>query len=185
VAVPAGAAFPGPVLLARERIAARVAELGRAIGADYGSSDPVLVTLLKGATIFLADLSRAVGVPHRLDFMAISAYRGATRDSGSRIRILKDLDRPVRDQPVLIVEDVVDTGLTLNYLLKALRLKGPSSVEICTLLDRPQRRLIDLPLRYTGFPAPDGYVVGYGFDHRQRWRNLPDIHLLTLPRAAS
>jgi hypoxanthine phosphoribosyltransferase len=138
----------------------------------------VLLTVLKGAVIFLADLSRELQVPHRLEFMAISAYRGAQHGSSGRLRLLKDIDRPVRDCDVLIVEDVVDTGLTLNSLLKMLRFRGAASVEVCTLLDRPYRRLAVITPRYTGFTAPDDFVVGYGFDHRQRFRNLPDIHLL-------
>jgi hypoxanthine phosphoribosyltransferase len=110
--------------------------------------------------------------------MAISAYRGASTASSGRIRLLKDIDRPIRDQDVLIVEDVVDTGLTLNYLYKTLRFRGAASVEVCTLLDRPYRRLTDVTPRYVGFTSSDEFVVGYGFDYRQRYRNLPDIHLL-------
>jgi hypoxanthine phosphoribosyltransferase len=170
---------PGAVWLSRETIAARVADLGAQISRDYGGGrEVVLVTVLKGAVIFLADLSRQLTIPHRLEFMAISAYRGATPGSSGRIRLLKDLDAPVRDQHLLIVEDIVDTGLTLNALLKTLRFRGPASIEICTLLDRPYRRLADIPVRYSGFTATDDFVVGYGFDHRQRYRGLPDIHIL-------
>jgi hypoxanthine phosphoribosyltransferase len=169
---------PGEVFLARDLIAARVAELAADISRDYRGRPLVLVTVLKGAAVFLADLSRALTVPHRLEFMAISAYRGAAPGSSGRIRLLKDLDAPVRDQHVLIVEDVIDTGLTLHALLKMLRFRGPASVEICTLLDRPYRRLAEIPVRYAGFTATDQFVVGYGFDHRQRLRNLPDIHVL-------
>ena len=169
-------AVPGAVYLAREQIATRISELAAAISADYAGREPVLLTVLKGATVFLADLSRRLAVPHVLEFMAISAYRGAS--SSSRIRLLKDLDRPIRGHDLLIVEDVVDTGFTLNYLLKTLRFRGPRSLAVCTLLDRPTLRLADIRLDYVGFPAPDRYVVGYGFDYRQRYRNLPDIHLL-------
>lgn len=169
---------PGEVFLSRELIAARVTELGAEISRDYRGLDLVLVTVLKGAVVFLADLSRQLTIPHRLEFMAISAYRGATPGSSGRIRLLKDLDAPVRDQQLLIIEDIVDTGLTLNALLKTLRFRGPASIDICTLLDRPYRRLADIPVRYTGFTATDDFVVGYGFDHRQRYRGLPDIHIL-------
>jgi hypoxanthine phosphoribosyltransferase len=169
---------PGDVWLSRDTLAARVSELGAQISRDYGGRDLVLVTVLKGAVVFLADLSRQLTIPHRLEFMAISAYRGATPGSSGRIRLLKDLDAPVRDQHLLIIEDIVDTGLTLNALLKTLRFRDPASIEICTLLDRPYRRLTDIPVRYTGFTATDDFVVGYGFDHRQRYRGLPDIHIL-------
>jgi hypoxanthine phosphoribosyltransferase len=169
---------PGRIFLSRETLAARVQELGAQISRDHRGHDLVLVTVLKGAVIFLADLSRALSVPHRLEFMAISSYRGAAHGSTGRIRLLKDLDAPVRGQHLVIVEDVIDTGLTLHSLLKTLRFRGPASIEICTLLDRPYRRLVDIPVRYSGFTASDEFVVGYGFDHRQKLRNLPDIHLL-------
>jgi hypoxanthine phosphoribosyltransferase len=169
---------PGPVFLTRDMLAARVAELGAQISRDHRGGELVIVTVLKGAVVFLADIARALTVDHRLEFMAISAYRGASKSSSGRIRLLKDLDAPVRGQQLLIVEDVIDTGLTLHTLLKQLRFRGPASVEICTLLDRPYRRLVDLPVRYSGFTAPDEFVVGYGFDHRQRFRNLPDMHVL-------
>jgi len=169
---------PGEVAFSADLIAARVRELGRQITGDYRGRDLVLLTVLKGSAIFLADLSRQIMIPHRLEFMAISAYRGAASQSSGRIRLLKDIDRPVRGADVLIVEDIVDTGLTLNYLFKTLRFRGADSVEVCTLLDRPYRRLIEIEPRYIGFTAPDAFVVGYGFDHRQRFRNLPDIHLL-------
>jgi len=169
---------PGEVVFGAELIAARVAELGRQITGDYRGRDLVLLTVLKGSAIFLADLSRRVMTPHRIEFMAISAYRGTESGSSGRIRLLKDIDRPIRGADVLIVEDIVDTGLTLNYLFKTLRFRGAASVEVCTLLDRPYRRLIEIEPRYAGFTAPDAFVVGYGFDHRQRFRNLPEIRLL-------
>lgn len=169
---------PGEVYLGRELIADRVAELGADISRDYRGRELVMITVLKGAVVFLADLSRSVTIPHRLEFMAISAYRGATSGSTGRIRLLKDLDHPVRGAHVVIVEDVIDTGLTLHSLLKTLRFRGPESIEVCTLLDRPYRRLVDIPVRYSGFTALDEFVVGYGFDHRQRFRDLPDIHML-------
>ena len=169
---------PGEVVYSAGLIAARVAELGRRISGDYHDRNLVLVTVLKGSTLFLADLSRQISIHHRLEFMAISAYRGSGSASTGRIRLLKDVDRPVRGDDVLIVEDIVDTGLTLNYLFKTLRFRGAASVEVCTLLDRPYRRLIEIEPRYIGFTAPDDFLVGYGFDHRQRFRNLPDIRLL-------
>ncbi|MDX6496565.1 MAG: hypoxanthine phosphoribosyltransferase [Gaiellales bacterium] len=169
---------PGEIVYSAGLIAARVAELGRRISGDYHDRNLVLVTVLKGSTVFLADLSRQITIPHRLEFMAISAYRGSVTASSGRIRLLKDVDRPVRDDHVLIVEDIVDTGLTLNYLFKTLRFRGAASVEVCTLLDRPYRRLIEIEPRYIGFTAPDDFLIGYGFDHRQRFRNLPDIRLL-------
>ena len=170
---------PGEVVFGADLIASRVGELGRQIAGDYRGRDLVLLTVLKGSAIFLADLSRQIMIPHRLEFMAISAYRGASSESSGRIRLLKDIDRPVRGADVLIVEDIVDTGLTLNYLLKQLRFRGAASVEVCTLLDRPYRRLIEIEPRYIGFTAPDAFIVGYGFDYRQRFRNLADIHLLS------
>jgi hypoxanthine phosphoribosyltransferase len=170
---------PGEIVYSAGLIAARVAELGRRISGDYHDRNLVLVTVLKGSTVFLADLSRQITIPHRLEFMAISAYRGSVTASSGRIRLLKDVDRPVRGDHVLIVEDIVDTGLTLNYLFKTLRFRGAASVEVCTLLDRPYRRLIEIEPRYIGFTAPDDFLIGYGFDHRQRFRNLPDIRLLS------
>jgi hypoxanthine phosphoribosyltransferase len=169
---------PGDVYLSQELIASRIGELAADIGRDYRGKELVLVTVLKGAAMFLADLSRALSIPHRLEFMAISAYRGSTPTSAGRIRLLKDLDQPVRGAHLLIVEDVIDTGLTLHALKKTLRFRAPASIEICTLLDRPYRRLVETDVRYSGFTASDRFVVGYGFDHRQRFRNLPDIHLL-------
>jgi hypoxanthine phosphoribosyltransferase len=169
---------PGEVVFGKELIAGRLDELARQISGDYRGRDLVLLTVLKGSFMFLADISRRLTIPHRIEFMAISAYRGAATGSSGRIRLLKDIARPVRSADVLIVEDIVDTGLTLNYLFKTLRFRGADSVEVCTLLDRPYRRLIEIEPRYIGFTAPDAFVVGYGFDHRQRYRNLPDIRLL-------
>ncbi len=169
---------PGEIVYSAGLIADRVAELGRRVSGDYHDRNLVLLTVLKGSTMFLADLSRQLSIPHRLEFIAISTYRGSDRNSSGRIRLLKDIDRPVRGADVVIVEDIVDTGLTLNYLFKTLRFRGAASVEVCTLLDRPYRRLIEIEPRYIGFTAPDDFLVGYGFDHRQRFRNLPDIHLL-------
>jgi hypoxanthine phosphoribosyltransferase len=168
---------PGEVYLPAELLAARVAELGAAIDRDHRGRPLVLVAVLKGAAVFAADLSRAVTVPHRLDTMALSAYSGSDRRSG-RIRLLKDLDQPVRGQHVVVVEDVIDTGLTMHNLIRSLRARAPASVRICSLLDRPHRRLVELDVSYVGFTAAERFVVGYGLGHHQRFRHLPDIHFL-------
>jgi hypoxanthine phosphoribosyltransferase len=168
---------PGEVYLPAELLAARVRELAAAIDRDHRGHPLVLVAVLKGAAVFAADLSRAVSVSHRLDTMALSAYSGA--DRGARIRLLKDLDRPVRGQHVVVVEDVIDTGLTMHNLVRSLRARSPASVRICTLLDRPHRRLVELDVAYVGFTASERFVVGYGLGHHQRFRNLPDVHFLT------
>ena len=159
---------------------ARVAELGREITGDYDGLEPVLVGSLKASLVFLSDLSRAVPIPHWLDFLELAGY-GPEPDLGGRpsIRLLKDLDVDVEGRHVLIVEDVIDTGLTLNYLVRSLELRRPQSVTAVTLLDRPYRRLVaDLPVRYVGFTVPDELFVGYGFDLEERYRNLPDIRVV-------
>jgi hypoxanthine phosphoribosyltransferase len=155
-----------------------VRELGAQISADYAAAaDLLLVTVLRGAVVFVADLSRAVTVPHALEFVALAGY-GGRLGGRQAVRLLKDLDVPIAGRDVLVVEDVVDTGLTLNYLLKTLALRGPASLAVCTLLDRPYRRLVDdLPIRYVGFTVPDEFFVGYGFDLDQRYRGLPDLHV--------
>jgi hypoxanthine phosphoribosyltransferase len=157
-----------------------VQELGREIGRDFDGREPLLVAPLKASIVFLADLSRAVRIPHGVDLVELASY-GADADTGghARIRFLKDLDSELAGRHVLIVEDVVDTGLTLNYLCKTLRLRDPASLAAVTLLDRPYRRLVeDLPVRYVGFTVPDELFVGYGFDVAERYRNLPDLHVL-------
>jgi hypoxanthine phosphoribosyltransferase len=169
----------GEVYLSREEIRARVEELGAQITADYAGREPILVTILKGAFVFLADLSRAVPIPHALDFVVLAGYEG-TLGGRSRIRLIKDLDLVIAGRDVILVENVIDTGLTLNYLVKTLELREPSSLAACTLLDRPYRRLVDdLPLRYVGFTVPDEFFVGYGFDLDDRWRGLPDLRIVT------
>lgn len=169
----------GEVYLSREEVRSRVSELGAEIAADYAGREPVLVTILKGAFVFLADLSRAMPISHALDFVVLAAYEGAL-GGRSKIRLLKDLDLVIAGRDVLLVENVVDTGLTLNYLVKTLELREPASVNACTLLDRPYRRLVDdLPLRYVGFTVPDEFFVGYGFDLDDRWRGLPDLRVVT------
>jgi hypoxanthine phosphoribosyltransferase len=155
-----------------------VRELGAQIAADYEGREPILVTVLKGAFVFLADLSRALPIPHELDFVVLAGYDGAL-GGRTRIRILKDLDLVVAGRDVVVVENVVDTGLTLNYLVRTLALRRPSSLAVCTLLDRPYRRLVDdLPIRYVGFTVPDEYFVGYGFALEGRYRGLPDLRVV-------
>jgi hypoxanthine phosphoribosyltransferase len=168
------------VYLSREEIAARVRELGRDVARDYEGREPLLVAPLKASVVFVADLSRAIRILHSVDFVELASY-GADADTGghARVRFLKDLDSEIAGRDVLIVEDVIDTGLTLNYLCKTLSLRDPTSLAAITLLDRPYRRLVDdLPVRYVGFTVPDELFVGYGFDVRERYRNLPDLHLL-------
>ena len=166
--------------LSRGELQTRVRELGREITRDYEGLEPLLVAPLKASLVFLADLSRALTIPHGVDFLELASY-AAGADSGghARIRLLKDLDHEIAARHVLIVEDVVDTGLTLNYLCKTLALRAPASLAVVTLLDRPYRRLVeDLPVRYVGFTVPDELFVGYGFDLQERYRNLPDLHVL-------
>jgi hypoxanthine phosphoribosyltransferase len=164
------------VLFSAEEIQERVRRLGEAISTDYERKDPVLISMLKGAAIFTADLSRSVSVPLTLDFMAISSYR--TRVSSGAVRILKDLDESIEGRQVIVVEDIVATGLTLSYLLKSLQARNPASLRVCTLLDRPVSRIISMPIAYRGFELPDVFVVGYGLDFQQRYRNLPFIGTL-------
>ncbi|HXV56731.1 MAG TPA: hypoxanthine phosphoribosyltransferase [Gaiellaceae bacterium] len=164
--------------LSREEIARRVAELGGEIARDYAGRDLVLVTVLKGAFMFAADLARAIPMPHAMDFLVLAGY-GGNLGGRSRIRIIKDLDLAVGGRDVLLLENVVDTGLTLNYVVKTLSLRGPRDLAICSLFDRPYRRLLDdLPIRYVGFTIPDEFFVGYGFHLHERFRGLPDLHVL-------
>lgn len=165
------------VVIAADTLQRRVRELGAEISRDYAGRDLVLVSVLKGAFVFLADLVREITIPVVLDFMAITRY-GAGRRGGA-VRIEKDLDLVVAGREILVIEDIVDTGLTLGYLMKNLGARDPASLAVCTLLDRRARRLTKLPLRYVGFEVPDRFLVGYGLDHRELWRNLP--HLAALP----
>ena len=156
-------------------------ELGAEIARDFEGREPLLVGSLKASFVFLADLSRAIPIAHALDFVELAGYGSAQMGGHEQIRVLKDLDADIGDRDVLIVEDVVDTGLTLNYLVRTFELRGPASVAAVTLLDRPYRRLVDdLPVRYVGFVVPDELYVGYGFDLEERYRELPDLHLLNL-----
>jgi hypoxanthine phosphoribosyltransferase len=163
------------ILFSASDIRRRVRRLGAQIAADYAGRSPVLVTMLKGGALFLSDLIREIPLPLRVDFMSISAYGADSEASGGVVRILKDLDQPIGGEDVLVVEDIVDTGLTLSYLLSALKERGPESIEVCTLLDKTARRIPVVPIRYQGFECPDRFVVGYGLDFRERYRNLPDI----------
>lgn len=171
----------GEVYLSAEELNARVRELGADIGRDYAGLEPVLVGSLKASLVFLADLSRATPIIHGLDFVELAGYGSAQMGGHEQIRVLKDLDLDIRDRDVIVVEDVVDTGLTLNYLVRTFELRKPRSIAAVTLLDRPYRRLVDdLPVRYVGFVVPDELFVGYGFDLEERWRQLPDLRLLRL-----
>jgi hypoxanthine phosphoribosyltransferase len=176
----------GDVYLARAEIAARVAELGVEITRDYAGFDPILIAPLKSSVVFLTDLTRELSMPHTLDVIELAPYAGG-RDGG--VRLLKDVDSPLENRHVLIVEDVVDTGLTLHYLCRTLGLRNPASLAAVTLLDRPHRRLVDeLPLRYVGFTVPDELFAGYGLGLDERWRAYPDLHVVApvaLPRAAT
>jgi hypoxanthine phosphoribosyltransferase len=169
----------GEVYLSAEDIAARVAELGAEIARDYADREPLLVGSLKASFVFLADLTRALPILHAIDFVELAGYTSDQTGGTPAIRFIKDLDAPIGDRDVLIVEDVVDTGLTLHYLVRSFRLRAPRSLAAVTLLDRPYRRLVeDLPVRYVGFTVPDEFFVGYGFDVDERYRNLPDLHVL-------
>ncbi len=161
----------GEILVQPDDLARRVRELGRQISADYEGRDLLLVGVLKGAVFFLSDLMRHIDVPCEVDFMAVASY-GSTTDSSGVVRILKDLDVALEDRHVLIVEDIVDSGLTLQYLLRTLKARDPASLEVCALLTKPERRKVDLPIRYVGFEIPNRFVIGYGLDFAERYRNL-------------
>jgi hypoxanthine phosphoribosyltransferase len=165
------------VLLDTETVASRVRALGAELTADFGDRDPVLVSVLKGSLVFLADLIRAMEMPVSIDLMEVSSY-GASTESSGQVRILKDLSGSIEGRHLIVVEDIIDTGLTLNYLLKYLADKGPASVSIVCLLDKPARRLAEIPIDYTGFSIPDRFVVGYGLDYDERYRNLPYVGVL-------
>jgi hypoxanthine phosphoribosyltransferase len=186
VDVPSEELYPGDiksVLLSEEQIQARVAELAAQVGADYrdavaaNEQDLLLVTVLKGAVFFVTDLARAIPLPTQLEFMAVSSYGSSTSSSGV-VRILKDLDRDIHDRDVLIVEDIIDSGRTLSYLVELLQQRGPASIEICALLTKPERAEVDVDCRYVGFEIPNRFVVGYGLDYAERYRDLPYIGTL-------
>ena len=178
---PAGPAEPdaaiGEVLVSREDLQRRVAELGAEISSDYEGRDLVIVGVLKGAVLFIADLMRHLTIPCEVDFMAVSSY-GSQTDSSGVVRILKDLDEPIAGRDVLIVEDIIDSGLTLHYLLRNLKARDPATLEVCALLTKPERRRVDLPTRYVGFEIPNRFAIGYGLDHAQQYRNLDYVAVL-------
>jgi hypoxanthine phosphoribosyltransferase len=167
----------GEELVSQEDLERRVRELGAEISRDYAGKELFLVGVLKGAVFFLSDLMRCIDVPCEVDFMAVASY-GSSTDSSGVVRILKDLDATIEGKDVLIVEDIIDSGLTLSYLLRTLKAREPRSLEVCALLTKPERREVDLPIRYTGFEIPNRFVIGYGLDHAERYRNLPYVAVL-------
>jgi hypoxanthine phosphoribosyltransferase len=165
------------ILIDRDTLQRRIAELGEEISADYAGRDLLLVGVLKGAVFFMADLMRGLTIPCEIDFMAISSY-GDSTDSSGVVRILKDLDINIEGRDVLVVEDIIDSGLTLSYLMRNLEAREPASLEICALLTKPERREIEVPVRYVGFEIPNRFVIGYGLDFGERYRNLPYVGVL-------
>ncbi|HEY7692894.1 MAG TPA: hypoxanthine phosphoribosyltransferase [Gaiellaceae bacterium] len=168
----------GEVLIDADALRARIAELGEAVSAHYAGQDLLLIGVLKGAVFFMADLMRHLTVPCEVDFMAISSY-GAQTDSSGVVRILKDLDINIEGRNVLVVEDIIDSGLTLSYLMRNLESREPASLEVCALLTKPARREIDVPVRWIGFEIPNRFVIGYGLDFAERYRNLPYVGVLS------
>lgn len=170
----------GRILVQSDELAHRVRVLGEQISADYAGRDLFLVGVLKGAVFFLADLMRHLDIDCELDFMAVASY-GSSTDSSGVVRILKDLDASIEGRHVLIVEDIVDSGLTLSYLMRTLKARDPASLEVCALLTKPERRKVELPIRYEGFEIPNQFAIGYGLDHGERYRNLPYVAALADP----
>jgi hypoxanthine phosphoribosyltransferase len=168
----------GEVLIDEDRLQDRIRDLGRELSSDYAGRELLLVGVLKGAVFFMADLMRSLSVPCEIDFMAISSY-GAATDSSGVVRILKDLDINIEGRHVLVVEDIIDSGLTLSYLVRSLEARSPATLEVCALLTKPERRKVDLPTRYVGFEIPDRFAIGYGLDFAERYRNLPYVAALT------
>ncbi len=166
------------VLLSEAKIQARVSDIARQISTDYAGKNPIFVGVLKGVLFFMADLLRKVTIPVEVDFIAISSFTPETRQQGI-VRLVKDLEASIAGRHVVFVEDVIDTGLTLNYLLRNLKARQPASLEVCVLFNKPERRLIDIPLKYQGFDLPDEFVVGYGLDLREKYRNLPFVGVLS------
>jgi len=165
------------VVISEQMIQQRIREMGAQISQDYAGKNPLLVGVLKGVVFFMADLLRTLTFPAEVDFLAVSNYTPQARKMGM-VRLVKDLDAWIENRHVLFIEDVIDTGLTLNYLLRTLRARMPASLEVCVLFDKPQKRLIEIPLKYKGFELPDRFVVGYGLDYREQYRNLPFVGLL-------
>ena len=166
------------VLVTEEQLQAKVAQLGARISQDYAGKDLLLVSILKGAVVFMADLMRAVSIPCSIDFMVVSSYGGTNTETTGLVKIVKDLDADLTGKDVLIVEDVLDTGVTLSNLVPMLKMRNPSSVKICAILDKPARRKTDIAADYRGFEVPDAFVVGYGLDYNEKYRNLPYVGVL-------
>lgn len=167
----------GEILIPEERLRQRVAELAQQISHDYAGLNPLLVGVLKGVLFFMSDLLQALTIHAEIDFIAISNYSPETRQRGM-VRLVKDLEIPIEGRHIIFVEDVIDTGLTLNYILRHLRSRQPASLEVCVLFNKPKHRLIEIPIKYKGFDLPDRFVVGYGLDYREKYRNLPFVALL-------
>jgi hypoxanthine phosphoribosyltransferase len=167
----------GEILVQSDDLSHRVRELAAEVSRDYEGRDLFLVGVLKGAVFFLSDLMKHLEVPCEVDFMAVSSY-GSSTDTSGIVRILKDLDSPIEGREVLIVEDIVDSGLTLSYLLRTLRARNPASLEVCALLTKPERRKVELPIKYVGFEIPNRFAIGYGLDYGERFRNLPYVAVL-------
>ncbi len=165
------------ILIRPEELQRRVVEIGRAISQDYTGRNPLLIGVLKGVVFFMADLLRAITIPVEVDFIAVSSYSPEASKKGV-VRLVKDLELPIEGRHVLFVEDVINTGLTLNYILRSLQARQPASLEVCVMFDKSKHRLIDIPLKYKGFDLPDRYVVGYGLDYREKYRHLPFVGLL-------
>jgi hypoxanthine phosphoribosyltransferase len=168
----------GEILVQADDLQHRITEMAAEVSRDYAGRDLLLIGVLKGAVFFLADLMRQLAIPCEVDFMAVASY-GSSTDSSGVVRILKDLDAPLEGRNVLIVEDIVDSGLTLQYLMRTLQARGPASIEVCALLTKPERRKVDAPARYVGFEIPDKFAIGYGLDYAERYRNLPYVATLT------
>lgn len=165
------------VLVSQEEIKEKISSLGEQITNDYKNKKLLLVSILKGSVLFMADLMRAIKIPARIDFMAVSSYGSGVKTSGV-VKIVKDLDIDLKGYDILIVEDILDSGMTLSYLIELLKSRNPSSVEICTLLDKPERHKVEIPVKYKGFVVPDEFVVGYGLDYDEKYRNLPYVGVL-------
>ena len=165
------------ILLSEEEVNKRISEIGEQISKDYAGKQVHLVCVLKGGAFFMCELAKRITVPVSMDFMSVSSYGGDTKSSGV-VKIVKDLDESIKDKDVIVVEDIVDSGRTLSYLLELLEQRGPKSLSLCTLLDKPERRVIDVKVDYTGFQIPDEFVVGYGLDYDERYRNLPFVGIL-------
>ncbi len=166
------------ILISAEELQDKVRQMGRAISQDYAGRSPLMVGVLKGVVLFIADLLRAVTIPVEVDFLAVSSYSSEARTKSGLVRLEKDLETSITGRHVLFVEDVIDTGLTLNYLLRNLRSRQPASLEVCVLFNKAENRLIDIPIKYKGFDLPDRFVVGYGLDYQEKYRNLPFVGLL-------